>query len=223
MVKRETRAAARKLREQGKSVGEIARILEVSKGSVSVWVRDIELTQAQIEALKENQRLYGNQNSGAKANQQRAKAKRIAYQLAGREHAKTGSQLHLIGCMLYWAEGAKSRNAIYFANSDSNMMTLFMQFLRVELGVYNEDVRLLIHCHTNDEEEIARIENYWTDLLQLPTNCLLKTQIKVGSDSRKNILENGVCSIRVYSTELTQQIFGAIQEYSGFDNPDWLS
>lgn len=36
--------------------------------------------------------------------------------------------LHLAGCMLYWAEGAKSRNTIEFANSDPNMVRLFCRF-----------------------------------------------------------------------------------------------
>ena len=33
------------------------------------------------------------------------------------------------GCMLYWAEGARSRNAVIFANSDLNMVRFFRRFL----------------------------------------------------------------------------------------------
>jgi hypothetical protein len=222
MVKRETRAQARALRQQGRSVREIAELLAVSKSSVSTWVRDIELTDTQIENLKENQRRYGAQNAGAKINQRRAEKIRIAYQAEGRARAREGSQLHLIGCMLYWAEGAKARNAIIFTNSDSDMLVLFMCFLREELNIRDDDVRLLIHCHTHDPAEIARIESYWADLLQLPMSCFNQTQIKKGSNTRKNILKNGVCSIRVFNTKLAMHIYGAIQEYGGFDNPDWL-
>lgn len=39
---------------------------------------------------------------------------------------------------------------------------------------------------------------------------------------RKNKLPYGVCTVQVCSTELVQHVFGAIQEYSGFDNPAWL-
>src|SRR5690606_19534161 len=124
--------------------------------------------------------------------------------------------------MLYWAEGAKARNGIYFANSDPHMMVLFIRFLREELDVLDADIKLLIHCHSHDPLEIARIEHYWLDLLQLPPAALSKTQIKKGSDTRKNIIKNGICSIRVYKTELTHHIYGAIQEYGGFDNPEWL-
>ena len=39
-------------REQGQSIKEIARAVGVSTSSVSHWVRDIELTEEQIEALR---------------------------------------------------------------------------------------------------------------------------------------------------------------------------
>lgn len=43
-----------------------------------------------------------------------------------------------------------------------------------------------------------------------------------GAISRRHILENGVGSLRVYKTKVVQHVYGAIQEYAGFDNPEWL-
>lgn len=216
------REKARQLRWEGKSLNEIVELLSVAKSTLSGWVRDIELTPEQVEALKQNQRLYGAQNKGAGANRKKARDERQSYHELGREHARNGSRLHLTGCMLYWAEGAKKRNVTYFVSSDPNMMLIFMRFLREEMGVIDDICRIHIHCHTYNSSEIRRIERYWLDLLQLPDSCLRKTQIKQGSNTRKNVLENGVCGLAVYSTELTHRIYGAIQEYGGFDNPDWL-
>ena len=36
----------------------------------------------------------------------------------------------MAGCMLYWAEGAKERNVVKFANSDAAMVRFFVRFLR---------------------------------------------------------------------------------------------
>ncbi len=221
-AKRSLRDKARELRAQGMSVRDIAAALGVSTSSASLWVRNIELSAEQKAALKANQRRWGGQNVGAQVNRGKAREMRIAYQEAGRKKAREGSQLHLIGCMLYWAEGAKARNGIYFANSDPQMLLLFVRFLREELKVAASQIKLLIHCHSDDLNEIQRIERYWLTLFDLPITALSKTQVKKGSDTRRNILENGVCSVRVYNTELAQHIFGAIQEYGGFDNPDWL-
>lgn len=207
------------------SVRDIAKELKVAKSTVSVWVRDIELTPVQIETLKASQRRHGyaGQYKGGKRNREIYLAKRIIYQEEGRAKAKENRPLHQAGCMLYWAEGAKERNEIYFVNSDQNMIRMFMRFLREELFVLNEDISLYIHCHYSDPFEQQRIEQYWVILLGLQDTCLRKTQVKKGSDTRKNILVNGVCGIRVAkSTRLAQHIFGAIQEYAGFENLAWL-
>ena len=220
-MKREQYELARELRQQGFSLSEIAKQVGVAKSTISGWVRDIELTDNQKAHLKDIQ--YANTFMlGAQANHEKALEKRKAQQEVGKEKAKQGSQLHLMGCMLYWAEGAKDRNYVHFTNSDPNMMKLFMRFLREELFINDDAVVIYIHCHTQDEIEQARIAAYWLDLLLLKPANLRKVLYKRGSNSRNNILENGICAVRIYSTELAMHIFGAIQEYGQFDNPDWL-
>jgi transposase-like protein len=204
------------------SVKSIAKELGVSRGSVSVWVRDIQLTQAQIDVLKKQQGRFENEIRGAKANRERFLLLRRQYQQQGREKARTGSLLHATGCMLYWAEGAKGRNVVIFANSDPHMISLFVQFLREEFGVFDEKIGVVVHCHTSDLDEHERIAQYWLSLLNLPRSSFKRIAVKQGSDTRKNRLINGVCRIEVNSTELVQHIYGAIQEYGGFTNEAWL-
>jgi hypothetical protein len=222
MVKPKTkeRTLARELRQQGWGIKQIAAELAVSVGSVSKWVRDVELTAAQQAALQSHKVHTGAQAKGATANRDKWLQKRQEAQHIGRLVAQKGSRLHLMGCMLYWAEGAKNRNNINFVNSDVVMMQLFMRFLREELHVSDEDVALHIHCH--DESQIVHVEQFWPQILGLPSSCLRKTIVKKGSTTRRNRLPNGICSLRVYSTDLVMQIYGAIQEYGGFDNPEWL-
>jgi hypothetical protein len=203
-------------------VRDIAQILNVSKGSVSIWVRDIRLTLAQVAQLKEKQRRYAAQNNGAQRNRQKFRELRQVYQQQGREKAREMRPLHLAGCMLYWAEGAKDVNSMYFTNSDPNMLRLFIRFLRQEMIADETVFTLRIHCHTKDPDEVRRIEQYWLDLLGLPETALRRTIFKQGSDKSKNVLRNGVCSICIHRVELVQHIFGAIQEYGGFENPEWL-
>jgi hypothetical protein len=220
-MKRELRLQARGMRENGMSVRDITKALNLSKSTVSIWVRDIVLSEDQVEALKANQRSYAGQNAGAQRNREKARQLRIIYQDSGRAKAKEMRPLHMAGCMLYWAEGAKRRN-IYFANSDSNMVTLFVRFLRDEMDVTDSEIVIYIHCHTADPDLIREIEDYWVKLLVLSRENLRKTYTKKGSEIKHSILKHGVCGIGVYSVERVQHIFGAIQEYGGFDNPDWL-
>jgi hypothetical protein len=73
---------------------------------------------------------------------------------------------------------------------------------------------------------IAQIEDYWLAALDLPRSCLCKHSIDFkptsSSGLKRNKLPYGVCTVRVHSTQIVQHIFGAIQEYGGFDEPRWL-
>ena len=142
-------------------------------------------------------------------------------------HARDRDLLHLVGCMLYWAEGAKSRNALHFANSDPDMLRVFRRFLTDALGVDPTDIRLRLNVYTNNGLSIEEIEQYWLGTLDLPRSCVrghtLDHTPTSSSGRMKNKLPYGVCMLRVArSTRLVQHIYGAIQEYGGFDQPEWL-
>jgi transcriptional regulator with XRE-family HTH domain len=126
MTKKEQCAQARLLRQQGLALSDIAERLGVAKSSVSSWLRDIVLTDEQVEHLIDYNRRMRGQNNGAQASRKKFSDLRKQYREQGRQKARENRSLHLAGCMLYWAEGAKRRNSVIFANSDANMMTLFI-------------------------------------------------------------------------------------------------
>jgi hypothetical protein len=45
------------------------------------------------------------------------------------DSARQGDVVHAAGCMLYWAEGSRSRHAVEFVNSDPAMVAFFLRFL----------------------------------------------------------------------------------------------
>ena len=59
--------------------------------------------------------------------------------------------LKAIGTMLYWGEGGKSEkaNIIDFANSDENMIILFLKFLRKICGVDENKLRIYAYLYSN--------------------------------------------------------------------------
>lgn len=132
------RELARRLRrEQGLPIKTIAAAIGVSPSSVSRWVRDVELTSAQADALRDANPIYNRQRSGTARSSANARARRVAAQQNGARLAHAGDPLHQMGCMLYWAEGARSRNHLEFTNSDPAMVQLFVHFLRRCYGVAN--------------------------------------------------------------------------------------
>ncbi len=67
-MKPDKREATRLLRrEQGLSINQICKQLEVAKSSVSLWVRDIKLTEAQKEELNRQHFAHRGQATGGAA------------------------------------------------------------------------------------------------------------------------------------------------------------
>src|SRR5215211_2937109 len=130
-------------------------------------------------------------------------------------------------CMLYWAEGSKGRHAIEFSNSDPHMLRVFRRFLTEALAIERDEILLSINAYTNNGLSIEEIERYWLEDLDLPRTAARKhtlNQMPTSSSGRaRNRLRFGVCTLRVHSTWMLQHIYGAIQEYAGFEEPRWLN
>jgi transposase-like protein len=225
-VKTAERAQARKLRRrEGLPIKEIARRLGVATSTVSVWVRDVELTGEQHARLLLMNPAYNRQLSGQRAYAEQCRARRLAAQQEGRTRATRHEPLHVAGCMLYWAEGWKNRNQLYFTNADPDMIRLFMRFLR-SLGVRDDRIRINCQLFADHVERQREVEDFWLDVAQLPKSCLRKSMINVVSRSSKrkrvNMLPWGTCRLIVNDTLLLQHIYGAIQEYGGFSRDKWL-
>jgi transposase-like protein len=223
MAKPEEKREARRLRRRtGMPVRQIAVRLGVSQSSVSVWVRDIEITPAQ---LTRNWRQAGAIRGAEWAETNRER--RRAYQREGRKRAAGGERLHEAGCMLYWAEGGKDRNVMTFCNSDVNMVRFMRHFLTECFGVEPEQFILRLNVYTNNGLTVTEIEDHWLRALGLPRSCLrghsLDHYPTSSSGNKRSKLPYGVCSLRVRrGTGIVQHIFGAIQEYGGFEEPTWL-
>jgi hypothetical protein len=217
---------ARDLRQAGAPYKKIAASLGISPASALAWTGDIELTDEQQEHNRRRTHSPEARAARAAAWAATARARRAEFQEQGRRRAREGNRLHQAGCMLYWAEGAKSRNRAKFANSDPRMTLLFRRFLTDALGVDPGEIRLSINAYTNNGLSIDEIERFWLDLLDLPGDAVRKhtlNHLPTSSSGRaKTRLPYGVCFVIVDRTWVVQHIYGAIQEYAGFEDPRWL-
>jgi hypothetical protein len=226
-VKTEERRKVRLLRkERGLPLKEIARMVGVSVSSVSLWVRDIELTPAQQAALDARNPIRNGQRVGAYNNSRRCRDIRLAAQQHGRERARVGDPSFVAGCMLYWAEGSKRRNSVTLTNSDPDLVDIFLRFLRTSYDVTDDRVALSVNCFLHNGLTIEAIQDWWLDRLELPASCLRTPAVnRISSASRRlkgHILPYGTVRLVVHSTFIVQSIYGAIQEYAGIVRPEWL-
>jgi hypothetical protein len=229
LAKPQEKQAARLLRHDGMPYKRIASTLGVSVNSAYRWTKDIELTPEQKHLNLRGPSGPLNPERVRKAGASwaaRCRSRRAVCQAEGRRTAREQDHLHLAGCMLYWAEGSKRRHAIEFTNSDPHMLLLFRRFLTDALRVDLASIRLTINVYTGNGLTIEEIESHWLDLLGLPRSSVRKHAINhmptSSSGRAKNKLPFGVCTLRVHNTWMLQHIYGAIQEYAGFEEPAWL-
>jgi transposase-like protein len=221
-MKTAERLKARELRVgEGRSVKEIARLLGVAQSTVSLWVRDLELTEVQRGDLAGRARRLRVEARSACWRERRRR-----FQEHGRLLARRGDALHAAGCMLYWAEGSKQRNAAQISNADPEVLRFFVRFLRTYFEVSDERIRVACNLFADHLERQREIEQFWLDTLELPSNSLRRSIVNVYSKysqkKRQNRLPYGTCRLSVHSTAIVQSIFGSIQEYGGFEREEWL-
>jgi AcrR family transcriptional regulator len=226
-MKNRERDEARRLRRcDGLSLQEIARTVGVSKSSVSLWVRDIELTPEQHRRLNDSNCMYGAQVRSRAVRMATFRRRRAEAQEGGRATARERDPFHAAGCMLYWAEGSKKRNLAQLSNADPEVVRFFVRFIRTYFDVPDEAFRVTCHLFADHLPQQERIEQFWLDQLDLPRASLCKSIVNVYSKyslkKRANRLPYGTCRVTVHRTSVVQHIYGAIQEYAGFDRPEWL-
>lgn len=110
--------------------------------------------------------------------------------------------------------------------SSSTPTPRWLGFLRANYDVADDAFRVDCNLFADHLERQREIEQFWLDALGLPQSCLRKSKVNVYSKyskkKRQNRLPYGTVRVCVHRTEIVQSIFGAIQEYGGFERPEWL-
>lgn len=220
MSKYDLRMKARRLRRQGLSIKDIKERLGVSKSSVSIWCRDIELSKKQERFLLERRikqtskgRLIGALKNKQKRLDSIRKADLEAISLIKRLNQR---DLLLVVASLYWAEGSKSEKSFgfQFINSDPDMVLTVVKFLRIS-HVAEEDIHIKIQINLIHKPRIKEVLNFWKKLLELSDSQIGKTSFIKTVPSK--VYENydnyfGICRLGVRkSTLLKYQFLGLIK------------
>ena len=199
----------RALRELGWSYGEIRQVIDVPKGTLAGWCRGIRLSDRQVEAI----RTRTGSVKGVPRDTQRRRRREID-QIRATAAAEVPQLIHdplwLAGTVMYWAEGAKSDNALTFANSDPRACRLFIEWTR---GFHRAEATfvLKLNIHAGNDESAARA--FWLHHLALNDDTrFYRTYVKAdGTGHRKNHLAQGVAQVRVRaSTDLFHTTMGWI-------------
>ena len=219
MAKSEEKIIAREMRAKGESVREIAKLLKVSKGTVSIWVRDIILSVEQMEFLLKRKIKAG--ELGRLKGSLMQKQKRLTLIEEGRKEGlkllgKLSTREFLIaGVALYWAEGTKKKREVSICNSDPNMILFMISWLKKQFGVTNLDLRLVVGINQIHRERENLVKQYWSETTGIPLEQFRRTSFKITNNKKVYANFNdhyGTLSVKVLkSASLYYKIMGLIE------------
>lgn len=201
------RDAARELRRRGWTMADIARELEVSTSSVSLWTRDVEFTPR-----PRRNRNFGSRSRGPNALQRRKQAEIDAMNAAGIAEVSKLSERDLLiaGIALYAGEGFKTDGSVGFANTDAQQIKLFMTWLRRFFEIDETRVRLRLYLHRGLDLDAA--ERFWSDLTGIPRSQFGKPYRAVADAARRNAKHPMGCPAVTYGcTKTHRRIMGLVR------------
>ncbi len=204
---------ARDFRKRGFSYAEIAKIVGVSKSTVSLWFSKEAFSKRvkkdnEIKARKDNVRRVSLVNKARKI--EREKHYKEALRSADTEFKNyRSSPLFMAGLMLYAGEGDnKHSRLIRLANSKVELHSVFIKFVVDFLGIPRKDIKFWLLLYPDlSESECKKI---WSKSLKLKDHQFYKTQVIVGR-STKRTLHIGVGNTIIGSTILKKKLMRWIE------------
>lgn len=174
-AKDEDRERARALRLEGMTYRQILQQVAVSKGTLSMWLRDLPSPQPN--------------RAPHTAHMHRVRAERIRIDRARVKAAASAEigglserELFVLGVGLYWAEGAKDKPAsaqrwesVRFVNSDPSMIRVFLAWLDL-LGVPPRQRRFRVAIH--ESAVVAEAEEFWRVVTAAPADLFHRSTVK---------------------------------------------
>ena len=201
-AKDDLRASARELRTQGMDYEEIAEALGISKGSVSLWVRDLP-TPARLSYEECRKRSAEGVSRYWAAERPVREARRAAAREAAAAQIGelTDRELLIAGSIAYWCEGTKSKphrrdDRVAFMNSDPSLIRFFLRFLDTA-GTPRTDLVFRVFIHENADVESA--QQFWLEVTGAAVDQFLTPTLKHHNPKtvRKNVGENYHGCLRV--------------------------
>lgn len=192
-------------RKRGYSLSELHGKFGVSKGSLSEWLRSIQLSKSARERLLSkitNGQLISSENKKLRTSEKMA----TYYRDARNKLNQAGNIPPLIICtLLYWCEGNKSpKGGIYFTNSNEDLIRTFLSAFRKSFSLDESKFRPCIHLHQYHSP--TKQLNYWSGVTGIPKKQFIKPYLKPNTGKRIRDGYNGCVGIRYHSADIARQL-----------------
>lgn len=207
------RRVAIKLRQQGKSWTYIKNCLSLNRGTLSRWIKDVELTQTQRQKIYEDSKIRRIENYIITVKARRKRIEEEAYKTEFKNlgHIKD-RDLFMAGLFLYLGEGSKSnRHLISISNSNPEIIRFAKFWLTRILFVPESKLRIQLQLYR--DMNIAKEIGFWSKSLCIPKHQIIKPYVKKTSSKVIDhpTFGHGTCNIYLSNTILKGRIMASIK------------
>jgi len=207
------RQLATDLRQQGYSINEISKRLDLAASTVSIWVRNTHIPPTATSRLKQR-RIIGRKKSlqtlRKKQHQEMLAIHKFTSNIISNT-PKNKSSYALIAALLYWTEGSKQSNKpVRFSNSDPKMVKLFIDSLSNSFDFSWNKLKAKLHLHDYHNPTTQTL--FWSKFTGIPTNRFLKPYIKLHTSVRQKENYPGCLSLYYYDNHLNRQLTSLYQK-----------
>ncbi len=220
MAKTKEREHAQSLRKTGVSIKDIAKKLSVSTSTVSLWCRDIVLSQAAIQKI-----VSKSQHKSTLGILRYTESLRLRRQQTVLDDKELGAMrlgalsdrdIYCLGLGLYWGEGYKKGNQEFgFTNSDSKMIGFYLKWLKIVFAVTPKDLILRVSINELHKNRIDEVQGFWVRSTGIPiSQFTVPSLIKTKNNKIYNNHGDHYGTLRVKvrrGTRMRRQVLGAIE------------
>ena len=197
------REQARRLRQAGLPLAEIAAHLGVAKSSVSLWVRDVEFTP-RLAPPRARRRA-----PNALQRRRQAEIERLVEEGRSRIGRLWEREFLVAGVALYAGEGSKGDGSVVFANSDPRIVAFFCAWLRHFFSI--DESRLRIRLYLHEGLDLAAAMAFWSELTGIPQAQFSKPYRAVPDPSIRHARHvHGCVGVRYSCSATHRSIIGLV-------------
>lgn len=199
---------ALQFRTRGFTLDEIAKICDVSKSTISKWLKNNVVSES---VTKQNKTRAGQENAkrlklmSKTRNNERARRYKEAIRSAETEYMHyKNNPLFVAGIMLYLAEGdLKNEHQIRLSGTNEKSHRIFIKFAMEYLGIDKKQMHFWILLYTGQSEEVCM--KRWKAATTLPYSQFYKNQY-ITTKKTKQTLHNGVGNTIIGNTVLKHKL-----------------
>ncbi len=195
------------LRAQGLSYNDILKEVGVSKSTLSLWLRDIPLTDEQIAQIEN--KISAGREKFSRNERKRRDIRWGEYRLEaeGEYEFLSSNPQFMFGLALYIGEGSKTnQNGLCLSNCDPRVISSGLRFFET-IGIPDGSMRCAIHLHPG--LCVTTAEQYWQNVTGLASTSFQKTTAALSRASaghKVNIQRYGTCHIKASHTKIRQKL-----------------